>query len=230
MLEMFERGGDPHAETSYRIYGKEDVSHYERMLGKIITFGLLYGRSPDSIATGPEAEDIVARGGKRWAPEDVREFFGNLLGSWNVYAKWRQECREAPYKDGEIKFSVGRKRRFHFVPKHDGGHTGRQGINTPCQGTASDFCFYGLIRLHEKLKGYDAQVVATVHDSLLVEVRDDQLDEVLEIVVETMERDTLWETKVPLKVDLKLCKRWGEDDDDQYALTTRFVEDEDGPV
>lgn len=220
MLELFKSGGDPHAETSKIIYGRSDVSHYERMLGKILTFGLLYGRSPDSIATGPEAEDIVARGGKRWAPNDVREFFGNLLSNWAVYAKWRQECREAPYKNGEIKFSIGRKRRFHFIPKHDGGHTGRQGINTPCQGTASDFCLYALIRLHDRLQGYDAQVISTVHDSLLIECRDDLLDEVLPIIQDVAENDTLWKTTVPLKIDIKVSKRWGQEDDEEYAGTS----------
>lgn len=220
MKELFDAGGDPHAATSKIIYGREDVSHYERMLGKILTFGLLYGRSPDSIATGPEAEDIVARGGKRWGPNDVREFFDNLLGNWAVYAKWRAECRQSPYTDGEIKFSIGRKRRFHFIPKHDGGHTGRQGINTPCQGTASDFCLYALIRLREKLKPYRAQVVSTVHDSLLIECHDDDLEAVVPIVEDTMERDSLWPTYIPLKVDLKVTKRWGQDDDEQYGGTS----------
>jgi DNA polymerase-1 len=217
MIQMFKDGGDPHAKTSETIYGKPDVSHYERMLGKIITFGLLYGRSPDSIATGPEAEDIVARGGKRWEPDDVREFFGNLLSEWNVYAKWRQDCREAPYRDGEITFSLGRKRRFHFIPRHDGGRVGRQGINSPCQGTASDFCLWSLIRLHERLKDYPAQVVCTVHDSLLIEARDDVLGEVTEIVREVMEKDSLWTTEVPLAVDLKVSKRWSQDDDESYG-------------
>lgn len=217
MIQMFKDGGDPHAKTSETIYGKPNVSHYERMLGKIITFGLLYGRSPDSIATGPEAEDIVARGGKRWEPDDVREFFGNLLSEWNVYAKWRQDCREAPYRDGEITFSLGRKRRFHFIPRHDGGRVGRQGINTPCQGTASDFCLNALIRLHERLKDYPAQVVCTVHDSLLIEVRDDVLDEVTEIVREVMEKDSLWITEVPLAIDLKVSQRWSQDDDEEYG-------------
>lgn len=220
MLELFESGGDPHAETSHIIYGRNDVSHYERMLGKIITFGLLYGRSPDSIATGPEAEDIVARGGKRWAPEDVREFFGNLLGNWAVYAEWRQQCKEAPYRDGEITLPVGFKRRFDFIPRHDGGHAGRQGINTPCQGTASYFCLYALIGLREALRPYDAQVVSTVHDSLLIECNDEQLGEVIPLVEDVAENQTIWPTSVPLKVDLKVSKRWGQEDDEEYAPET----------
>lgn len=220
MKELFESGGDPHAKTSHIIYGREQVSHYERMLGKILTFGLLYGRSPNSIATGPEAEDITARGGKRWAPADVTEFFDNLLSEWHVYAEWRARCRQAPYEDGEITFSIGRKRRFDFIPRHDGGHTGRQGINTPCQGTASDFCFYGLIRLHTVLRPYRAQVISTVHDSLLIECHDDDLEEVIPLVEHTMTKDTLWPTYVPLAVDLKVVKRWGEDDDAQYAGTS----------
>lgn len=224
MKELFESGGDPHSETSKIIYGREDVSHYERMLGKILTFGLLYGRSPDSIATGPEAEDIVARGGKRWGPNDVREFFGNLLGRWAVYAEWRQRCREAPYKQGEITFSIGRKRRFDFIPKHDGGHAGRQGINTPCQGTASDFCLYAVIRLTQELKPYRAHVISTVHDSILLECHDDDLEVVLPIVERVMTQDTLWETEVPLAIDMKVSKRWNEDDDTEYGGTDKSDE------
>lgn len=224
MLELFESGRDVHGEISRAIYNMpaEKISQYMRMLGKIVLFGLLYGRSPNSVATGPEQEDIVQRGGRRQTPEEVEEFFGNLLDDWKVYAEWRRGLRDAAYEHGEVQLPSGRKRRFEFIPVTDGGAVGRRGLNTPVQGTASDVTLDALIRV-QRILPEGASVILTVHDAIYIECWEDDAEEVTELLRVAMEDSPFFAQLtgdevedphvVPLKADIKVARRWDEEDD-----------------
>lgn len=228
MYELFATGRDVHAEISHTIYNMppEEISQYMRMLGKIVLFGLLYGRSPNSVATGPEQEDIVARGGRRWTPDEVHEFFDNLLSDWAVYAEWRQNLYDTAYANGEIQLPSGRKRRFEFIPVTDGGHTGRAGLNTPVQGTASDVCLDALMRfMRHPDKPPSAHVILTVHDAIYVECKRVEAKRSEDLLREVMEDSPFFQNlpgrldpgapSVPLKADIKMGKVWDEEDEKQ---------------
>lgn len=213
MRAIFEGGRDPHQEIAHSIYHKpkEEITHYMRWLAKNILFGLLYGRGYESVATGPEQEDIAARGGERWGLEEVKEFYDNLLAEWEDFAEWQRNQRELGYREGEITMPTGRRRRFGFIPKHDAGYVGRASFNNPIQGTASDFTLWALIRLHELLPE-GADLVLTVHDSLMVECREELADEVAALIEHVMIEDQLIELDVPLAVDIDVSRRWGEEE------------------
>jgi DNA polymerase-1 len=226
MREIFEGGRDPHQEIAWSIYHKpkEEITHYMRWLAKNVLFGLLYGRGYESVATGPEQEDIAARGGRRWSIGEVKSFFDSLLAEWKVYAAWQREQKLLGYQDGEITMPTGRVRRFPFIPKHDAGYVGRASFNNPTQGTASDFTLNAMITLHERLPE-GAHLVMTVHDSLLIECREELADEVCELVRTVMEEEPLFELlvdgkHVPLLVDLDVTKVWGGD---EFAKSERLV-------
>lgn len=210
MLEIFESGRDPHQEIAYSIYHKpkSDISKYERWLAKNILFGLLYGRGYESVATGPEQEDIARHGGRRWTIDEVKSYFDSLLAEWEVFAEWQQNQKRTGYGEGEIVTPTGRHRRFPLILKHDGGHVGRASFNTPIQGTASDFTLYALIQMQKKLpKG--ASVILIIHDELIIECKESQAVEVAQLLKRTMEQDTLYETTVPLAVDVEVSTGWG---------------------
>jgi DNA polymerase-1 len=211
MRGIFESGRDPHQEIAYSIYGlpKEQITHYMRWLAKNILFGLLYGRGYESVATGPEQEDIAARGGRRWGLDEVKSFYDNLLAEWAQFAEWQQNQKVMGYRDGEIVMPTGRRRRFGFIPRHDAGYVGRASFNNPIQGTASDFTLYALIRLHARLPE-GAHLVLTVHDSLLIDCPRHLVDEVCDLIHEVMEDDTLFDIDVPLLADIDIEERWGE--------------------
>lgn len=226
MREIFRGGRDPHQEIAWSIYHKpkEEITHYMRWLAKNVLFGLLYGRGYESVATGPEQEDIAARGGRRWSIDEVKEFFDSLLAEWKVYAEWQREQKALGYRDGEIHMPTGRVRRFPFIPKHDAGYVGRASFNNPTQGTASDFTLNALIKLHERLPE-GANLVLTVHDSILIECRQELADEVVELVRAIMEEEPLFELivedePVPLKVDIEVTEVWGGD---EFAKNERLV-------
>ena len=211
MRGIFESGRDPHQEIAYSIYGlpKEQITHYMRWLAKNILFGLLYGRGYESVATGPEQEDIAARGGRRWGLAEVKSFYDNLLAEWAQFAEWQQNQKVMGYRDGEIVMPTGRRRRFGFIPRHDAGYVGRASFNNPIQGTASDFTLYALIQIHAQLPE-GAHLVLTVHDSLLIDCPEHLVEEVCALIHEVMEEDTLFDIDVPLLADIDIEKRWGE--------------------
>jgi uracil-DNA glycosylase family 4 len=210
MLEIFLSGRDCHQEIAYSIYHKPkaEISKYERWLAKNILFGLLYGRGYESVATGPEQEDIARHGGRRWTIEEVKTYFDSLLAEWKVFAEWQATQKHIGYTEGEIVTPTGRHRRFPFIAKHDGGHVGRASFNTPIQGTASDFTLYALIRMHELLPE-GASVILIVHDELIIECREDQATEVAELLKRTMEEDTLLDSVVPFACDIEMSTGWG---------------------
>ena len=213
MRAVFESGRDPHQEIAFSIYRKpkSEITHYMRWLAKNILFGLLYGRGYESVATGPEQEDIAARGGQRWGIDDVKKFYASLLSEWADFAAWQENQRALGYAQGYVETPTGRRKRFSFIPRNDGGYVGRASFNNPIQGTASDFTFYALIQLHAQLPE-GANIISTVHDSIIFEVREDLLDEVVPMIRRIMEEDTLFEIDVPLAVDIDVSKRWGEKD------------------
>lgn len=219
MREVFESGRDPHQEIAFSIYKKpkEEITHFMRWLAKNILFGLLYGRGHESVATGPEQEDIVERGGQRWTIEDVREFFDTLLAEWSVFAQWQEDQRAAGYRDGYVEMPTGRRKRFGFIPRQDGGYVGRASFNNPIQGTASDFTLSALINLHQDLPE-GATIISTVHDAIIFQVRDDLLPTVTEMIRSYMEERTLIQIDVPLKVDIDVSKRWGEKDQHAHEV------------
>lgn len=209
MLEIFESGRDPHQEIAYSIYHKPkaEISKYERWLAKNILFGLLYGRGYESVATGPEQEDIARHGGRRWTINEVKSYFDSLLAEWKVFAEWQANQKRLGYGEGEIVTPMGRHRRFPLILKHDGGHVGRASFNTPIQGTASDFTLYALIQM-QKLLPKGASVILIIHDELIIECKKTQATQVAELLQRTMEQDTLYETTVPLAVDVEMSTGW----------------------
>lgn len=102
----------------------------------------------------------------------------------------------------------GRRRHFpeyntaSFVDK---SRIGRQVVNARIQGTAADIMKLSLIRLSVALRPYDAKLLVTVHDEVIVEANDNQLEEVKQVVKKTMENIKI---SVPLLVEVKISKKW----------------------
>lgn len=209
MKEVFDSGRDVHSEISQLMYQMppEDIDSYMRMLGKNILFGLLYGRGAESVALGPEQEEVAKKRGEKWSVEEVTSFFKNLLDEWEVYAEWQQAQKLRGYREGFVQLPSGRRRRFPFIGSRDGGSVGRASFNTPIQGTASDFTLYAVIMLHRKLPA-EAQVILTIHDSIMVECPEHMAEEVADIMEHIMMNETLFPTNVPLKVKTKISDRW----------------------
>lgn len=209
--DVFIEGRDVHQEVTWALFEKtkEEASKYERYMAKCCNFGVMYGRGASSLAEGPEMDYIQDNGGTRWSKDEVQEFFDRMLGNWPRYNQWMDEQRVLVYKQQFVETPTGRRRRFPFIPPNDSGAAGRQAINTPIQGTASDFTVNALIRIHARLPE-GAAIVSTVHDSILIECKKALVDEVLELVHEEMEINLPFDVDLPFVSDAEVAERWGE--------------------
>jgi len=210
--QMFIEGRDPHQEVAYAFFQKPaaQVTAYERYMAKCVNFGVIYDRGAESIAHGPEMEHVVEIGGKRWSTEEVSEFFDKFFGQFPAFQEWREKQKAWAYKHQYVESPLGRRRRFPMIPRYDAGAVGRQAVNTPIQGTASDFTLNALIAINRRLKPLPAHIVTTIHDSIMTEARLDYIDEVAEIMREEMEQNVPFKSRVPFEVEIKVGNKWGD--------------------
>jgi len=84
----------------------------------------------------------------------------------------------------------------------------RQAINHPIQGLAADIVKMAMVRLAPRLEPFDARLLLQVHDELVLEVAEEQVEAVREVVARTMEEPPLQEFTVPLRVETKVGEAW----------------------
>ena len=216
MRAIFDSGEDYHQKTALMIAKQtwgidpDEVEKKHRSQAKTVNFGLLYGMNSAGLAhqLGITVDDADAI--KR-----------AVLGKFKVLNSWINERLNETRKSGYAwtwwRGKKARRRPLLGVGDTDDGRrltAERSSWNTPIQGTASDFCLASLIKCVSWIKQRNAdpdlsnvRLVMTVHDSLIFEVAESDLDEVASQVVETM---TSWDSNgVPLKVDLEVGKAWG---------------------
>jgi DNA polymerase-1 len=88
------------------------------------------------------------------------------------------------------------------------GFAERAAINTPIQGSAADIIKIAMIRIHDQLKGFKSRMILQVHDELLFEIHQSEIDEISEIIKKEMEG--AWKLRVPLRVDIGMGRNWAE--------------------
>jgi DNA polymerase-1 len=204
LLSAFEQGLDIHAATAAEVMGVsiDQVSPDSRRLAKTINFGVLYGMGSyglarDSELTQSEAAKFIDLYWSRYPA--VRHYMDSIL----------REGQELGYVS-----TIFKRRRY--MPELRSSNRGvraageRQAINAPVQGTAADIIKIAMNRLYDLLRerNFKSKLLLQVHDELLLEVPRSELEEVGDLVCETMESAV--EISVPLKVDLKYGTNWGE--------------------
>jgi DNA polymerase I-like protein with 3'-5' exonuclease and polymerase domains/uracil-DNA glycosylase len=182
------------------------VTKAHRRGAKAFNFGIMYGMQDGTIAKNAGCDLATAR--------MIRQA---VLGKFKKFAAWIQQCLVYTRKHGVawtwwLRKKAHRRQLWKILDADDGVRINAENSasNTPVQGTASFYCLASvtaLVRwiLHERI---DAKVVATVHDSIVLEVREDLLPMVARKVLSVM---TGWPTitSVPLDVDLKVGTAWG---------------------
>jgi DNA polymerase-1 len=203
-VSAFEQGQDIHAATAAEVMGIpiEKVDPDSRRLAKTINFGVLYGMGSyglarDSGLSQQEASKFIELYWSRYPA--VRRFMDETL----------REGRERGY----VSTLFGRRRYMPELRSRNGGlrqQAERMAINAPVQGTAADIIKVAMNRLWRELRerGYKSKMLLQVHDELLFEVPADELQAVGDLVCATMEGAI--EISVPLVVEVKYGKNWGE--------------------
>ncbi len=207
-LTAFRSGGDLHILAASQMFNipTEEVTKAQRNQAKAINFGLAYGMGPQGLAL--RIDKTV---------EEARELINTYFKAFSGVAKWLDRAGRESVKLGYSPTPLGRKRYYKTPDSNDPEYRKkvseieRRGKNAPIQGANADMTKMALVFLRERLKGFDARVVNTVHDEIVVEVREDQAEEVCKLVEHEMIRaakEVLRE--VPMVADAKVGDYWAK--------------------
>ena len=196
LVEAFEKGLDIHTATAARVAGIDaaEVTPDQRRRAKMINFGLLYGMEAYGLAQRLEI-------GRSEAQEHIDAYFAQFP---DVKA-FMQGIVEQARADGYTTTLLGRRR---YLPELSSGNFRdrqmgeRMALNAPIQGAAADIIKKAMIELDRELseRRLSARMLLQIHDELVLEVPDDELDAAADVTRTVMEG--IVDLRVPLEVDM----------------------------
>lgn len=179
----------------------EEERSIKRRAAKTIAFGIIYGRSPPSIAPQLGVPIEVAE-------EYVKSFYKMMP----KVREWIARQHALVMKEKEVTTIFGRKRRFPLVlDKRHAAEIRRQAVNFPVQSAVSDMTLMANMRIIQRLddEGIPVRVWPHVHDGFYFQVRDKDVKRAIGISREEL-HDVPFETRVPFTADIQYGKNWGE--------------------
>jgi DNA polymerase I len=204
LLHAFEHGHDVHQATAAEVFGVplEKVSKDERRTAKVINFGLIYGMSAFGLAQNLGLERATAQA-------YIESYFNRYPGVKSFMDKTREMARSLGY----VETVFGRRLRLPEI--NSGSPARRQGaeraaINAPMQGTAADLIKLAMVAVQSWLeeKKLASKLIMQVHDELVLEVPEKELETVKEKVRELMQN--VAKLQVPLIVDVGVGANWDQ--------------------
>jgi len=208
LQEAFAKGQDIHAATASAMFGVplDQMTPDLRRQAKTINFGIIYGISAFGLATRlgiPNAE----------ASAFIKQYFERFPGIRTYIDETKRICREK----GFVTTLFGRVCHYPQIksgnPSERAG-VERQAINAPIQGTAADIIRRAMIRMEDALKAerLSARMLLQVHDELVFEAPDDEIDATLPVISRVMTEAPFpaVSLKVPLAVEARAAQNWDE--------------------
>lgn len=198
MMKAFLEGGDVHAETAKEFLGKRVITDEERQKGKTLNFSIIYGTTAQGLA-------------KKWniTTERAQSLLDTFLAKFEKVSAWMEAQHERVRTDGYVESPFGKQRHLSVTgDEMADAHVYRQAGNHPIQSAAAEITLEAMVRL-DRMKRW--QIVAQVHDSLLVEVPEAEVSEAIATIKATLEdRSSIPWMKVPLVADVKVGHTWGD--------------------
>ena len=204
LMDAFAKGQDIHQATAAEIFSIniDDVTPNQRRSAKAINFGLIYGMSAFGLSkqlqiTRAEAQNYIEQYFERYP--DVKNYM--------------DETKSSAKQNGYVETVLGR--RLYLADIESSNYQRRQyaersAINAPMQGTAADLIKMAMTDLHSRIRNesLDARIIMQVHDELVIEVNENQLDELSDLTVNIMA--DIFKLDVDLKVDADIGNNWDE--------------------
>ncbi len=203
-IDAFKRGQDIHARTAAEVFGipLDEVTPELRRHAKAVNFGIVYGISDFGLARNlhisrKEAGDYISRYFERYP--GVRAFMDKVVA----------EAHETGY----VTTMFGRRRELPAIKSRNFNQrmlAERMAMNTPIQGTAADVIKLAMIAAYRKLReaGVKSRILLQVHDELVLEVKESEIETVQAILHEAMEH--VVSLSVPLSIDVHWGRNWAE--------------------
>ena len=203
-MQAFEAGEDIHRRTAGEMFETplEEVSGEQRSAAKAINFGIIYGMAAPRLA----ADLKISR-------ERAQDYIDSYNARYPEVKAYMEGRIEAARDEGHSRTLFGRRRTISHLNSRnffDRSSSERLAINTPIQGSAADLIKLAMVRVARRLEreAPQARMLLQVHDELLFEVPEADVERVAELVREEMEG--VAPLKVPLKVDCGWGKSWAE--------------------
>jgi len=202
LVEAYRRGDDVHTLTASQVFGVPPlmVTPDHRRMAKVVNFGIVYGLSPFGLS---QKLDIEKSEAKRF----IDAYFEKYAGVRRYIDRTLDEAR----RDGKVTTLFGRVRPIPDINSKNSNARGfaeRTAVNTPLQGTAADLIKIAMIRIDALIRerGMKSRMTLQVHDELVFEVPEAEVDAMRLIVREQMEN--VHPLSVPLQVDIGVGRNW----------------------
>ena len=203
LIEAFKNNEDIHKITAAEIFSCDlsNVSSEQRRYAKVINFGLIYGMSAYGLAKNLNIERVAAQ-------NYIEKYFTRYPSVRN----YMEEAKQSAKNNGYIETYFGRRL---WVPEINGSNgirraaAERAAINGPMQGTAADLIKMAMNAVDEwikKSKEITGKMIMQVHDELVFEVPESEVDKFQENIRDLMEN--VAKLDVPLKVDIGVGNNW----------------------
>jgi DNA polymerase-1 len=214
LCEAFAQNEDIHTLVASQVFGVDaaDVNSSMRRKAKAVNFGIIYGQSSFGLA---KALDIT----QEEAAAFIDGYFARYSGVGRFFAGTLAEC----CRHGFVKTLLGRRRAIQGVRMPEAQLAGRESwsrrplnlpertaVNTVIQGSAADLIKLAMLAIARRLRdeAHQSRMILQIHDELVFEVPDSELDMMAELVSHEMQ--SVLQLRVPLKVDVKSGVNWAE--------------------
>jgi DNA polymerase-1 len=204
LIEAFSRDEDIHARTAQEIFGVVPAlqSHDHRRMAKAINYGVIYGLSAFGLAE--------RTGSSR---TEAQQYIDAYFRRYPKVKDYVEGSVEEARRTGRVRTLFGRLRPMPDINSRDvpaRNRAEREAMNTPLQGTAADLLKLAMVKAQARLEreALRTRMILTVHDELVFEAPEGELDAAKALVKEEMEG--VWPVKVPLRVDLGIGRNWRE--------------------
>ena len=204
MIEAFKNGEDIHAITASQVFGVplEEVTKQMRSEAKAVNFGIVYGISDFGLASNIGIN-------RKKAKIYIEKYFEKYPNIKKYMDSEKEKCKELGY----VETLWGRRR---YVPEIKSNNFNvrqfgeRVAMNAPIQGTAADIIKIAMVNVFDELKknNLKSKLILQVHDELVIEAPDDEVETAKEILVNCMEN--VIKLKLPLKAEAQVGKNWYE--------------------
>jgi len=204
LIRTFAENQDIHTRTASEVFGlpPEEISPEMRRKAKAVNFGIIYGISAFGLA-----QDIGV------SNAEAKRYIDNYFARYPKVRDFITRTIEQAKKTGYVTTLLGRKRYIpelssSAAPVRNFGE--RMAVNTPIQGTAADLIKLAMITIHRLIKerSYGTRMILQVHDELIFEVPDGEIETMKKLVKQEMEE--VLKLAVPIKVEMGVGKNWDQ--------------------
>jgi len=202
LVEAYRRGDDIHTLTASQVFGVPPlmVTPEHRRAAKVVNFGIVYGLSPFGLSQQLGIE-----------PGDARRFIDAYFEKYAGVRAFIDATLEQARRDQYVKTLFGRVRPIPDINSKNAnlrGFAERTAVNTPLQGTAADLIKLAMIRIDDEVLklGLKSRMTLQVHDELVFEVPENEVDSMKSLVREYMEN--VHALQVPLLVEMGVGSNW----------------------